>query len=169
MANNMQMRIRAKTPLETRFFRYVEPMMDDRGCWEWRGNMIRGTQPWPMHYGRVKIDKRTVTAHRVSWMVHFGDIPSGLNVCHKCDNPSCVNPGHLFLGTQSQNMRDMGDKGRGQARKERCPEGHPYSGDNLKVDIRLETGRPKRQCRLCRRARERLRHRHRPGPSDTPC
>ncbi len=56
--------------------------------------------------------KVTIGAHRASWQIHYGDIPHGLFVCHHCDNPSCVRPDHLFLGTQQQNIDDMMKKGR---------------------------------------------------------
>ncbi len=78
-----------------------------RGCWLWTGTKNRGG------YGRVTIKKPvTAMAHRVAWELAKGPIPSGLSVLHRCDVPGCVNPKHLWLGTNADNMRDMFAKGR---------------------------------------------------------
>ncbi len=63
-------------------------------------------------YGRIRINGKQHLSHRVSWEVHNGVIPCGMFVCHRCDNPRCINPEHLFLGTHSANMADMSSKGR---------------------------------------------------------
>lgn len=65
-----------------------------------------------MGYGKVKRNGVTTVAHRVSWEMENGPIPDGLQVCHHCDNPPCVNPEHLFLGTQKNNLDDRNRKGR---------------------------------------------------------
>jgi hypothetical protein len=71
------------------------------GCHHWQGCLqSRG-------YGQVRIDGVIYYAHRLGWELTRGFIPEGLNVLHKCDNPKCVNPEHLFLGTQKDNIRDM--------------------------------------------------------------
>jgi hypothetical protein len=77
-------------------------------CWEWTG------QRNAKGYGLVAPSKRgrSRLAHRVAWAAERGPLPDGLNVLHRCDNPPCVRPDHLFLGTQRENMRDRDAKGR---------------------------------------------------------
>ena len=90
-----------------RFWKKVDKDSNPNGCWEWTGWKELG-------YGHLKYKTETIKAHRFSVMIDGRD-PSGLFVCHSCDNPSCVNPNHLFLGTLQDNHKDMMNKGRNKS------------------------------------------------------
>ncbi len=94
----------SKDQLE-RFWSKVDKQGPDE-CWEWLACKTTGGR------GQFWIDYRMYGAHRVSWYLTYGPIPKGLFVCHHCDNPSCVNTAHLFLGTNQDNMLDASRKGR---------------------------------------------------------
>lgn len=83
----------------------------ETGCWEWVGTK-RGESAG-VYYGGTSIGGKSILAHRASYELYVGKIPDGMLVCHKCDNPKCVNPEHLFLGTHFDNARDMSIKNRG--------------------------------------------------------
>jgi hypothetical protein len=146
------MTTKIEIPPEKRFWKFVAPMTDDRGCWEWAGALVNG-------YGSFDHKK----AHRVSWEMHFGPIPKstgahGTCVLHRCDNPSCVNPRHLFLGSNRDNAIDRERKGRGAktifaainarlAKTARaCPRGHAV--DEINTGRRVNGTR---YCRVCQR------------------
>lgn len=98
----------------TRFWMYVK-RADGDGCWEWTGQRSRegASRRRGAGYGQfMGTWTRIVQAHRYSWELHNGPIPGGMFVCHRCDNPGCVRPDHLFLGTPKDNTDDMVRKGR---------------------------------------------------------
>jgi hypothetical protein len=135
--------------VEARFWSYVnkEPGQGPNGeCWEWTASKSY------LGYGYFKLDKIR-KPHRISWEIaNKAKIPAGLFVLHSCDNPPCVNPAHLAVGTNSQNMKEMYARGRSippGARRTHCPKGHPLSGDNLK-EARLKLGL--RECLACSKA-----------------
>ena len=96
--------------LEQRFWHYTQKRKK-KDCWPWT------LKPISVGYGRLTWKRRTIRAHRLSWIVNFGPIPRGKCVLHSCDNRRCVNPNHLFLGDPTSNMKDRDAKGR-QARGE---------------------------------------------------
>lgn len=91
------------------FSRYVAA--NDGQCWEWRGPKDKNG------YGKICHGGKHMRGHRVSYELHKGPIPPDKMVCHTCDNPSCVNPAHLFIGDSSSNMIDMVQKNRGPLQK----------------------------------------------------
>lgn len=95
-----------------------EPMS---GCWLWTACLLKGG------YGMMGVHGTNELAHRLSWRIHKGEIPDGLCVCHHCDNRSCVNPDHLFLGTYQDNMTDKVRKGRQNRIPTQLGEQSPHS------------------------------------------
>lgn len=128
------------------------------GCLEWQGRRNIGG------YGVVQFRKKQWPAHRVSWTLFRGEIPSGAShdfcVLHRCDNPPCINPNHLFLGSQRENVFDSIKKkrhydiGKSERLATHCLRGHRLSGDNLHV---LRNGA--RKCRACDALRHRMKRR----------
>ena len=126
------------------------------GCHIWTGSRNNAA------YGTTRNNGKNVIASRASYVIYKGEIPHGMVVCHSCDNPPCVNPAHLFLGSQSDNMKDAVAKGRQhEVKKTHCPQGHEYAGDNLymrpnKNDRNNKNGR---MCRVCLKTNDKRKRR----------
>jgi hypothetical protein len=115
-------------PVAERLWSRVDFSLGRAGCWVWIGRRDRHG------YGLLRALGNRF-AHRVAYVVAVGPIPAGLSVLHRCDNPPCVNPAHLWLGTQADNLRDMVGKRRSGSRPERL-------SDAQVAEIRSRTPRP---------------------------
>lgn len=104
---------------------YVDRSAGPDRCWPWTGARIRGNGRWG-HYGISGVAGHSRLAHRMAWEVAVGPVPEGMFVCHRCDNPPCCNPAHLFLGTAADNNRDMVTK-----RRDRRPIGDAHPNARL--------------------------------------
>jgi hypothetical protein len=123
-----------KRPVQERFWEKVHKSTDPSDCWTW----LAGRNHWG--YGTFGINRHSFLAHRVAWEMKNGPIPLGVCVLHRCDNRPCLNPDHLFLGTQTENVRDMDEKGR-----RKPPRGERNASSRLKAsdipEIRLLYGK----------------------------
>ncbi|MBR2118468.1 MAG: HNH endonuclease [Afipia sp.] len=134
-----------------RFWKKVDRRSDD-DCWNWLGCKDR-----PNGYGTMYVDGRHRRATRISWEMHNRrPFPSGMDACHTCDNPACVNPRHIWPGTRLQNVMDAVSKGRQQppvlfgadhpqGGKTHCKLGHAFTEENTRI-----TTKGFRECRACR-------------------
>lgn len=109
-------------PIEERFWTKVDTSGGDDACWPWTAKSRTA-----FGYGVVSVNRRARGAHICAWNLSHGEIPKGQCVLHRCDNPICVNPQHLFLGTKKDNTRDMMAKGRMVAPPTFYGEMHPHA------------------------------------------
>jgi hypothetical protein len=121
-----------------KFSRHVEIPEDPNECWGWGLSKTAGGYGQMMWYGKAGY------AHRLSYSLFVGPIPSGLVIDHLCRNRGCVNPDHLEVVTNQENLRRGIHSG--PPKKSHCPKGHPYSGDNLSAK---KNGR--KSCKACAR------------------
>ena len=127
------------------------------GCYVWTGAKSSNGYGY-LCTGLGKNKKKTHSVHRTTYIECFGEIPHGKLVLHKCDNPLCINPDHLFLGTEKDNMVDMTKKKRHRNQtKTHCKHGHELNKENTKT-INKGGGIFWRLCRVCARIRDKKRY-----------
>jgi hypothetical protein len=130
--------------IEERFFQKVNKT---DSCWLWTGALSS------TGYGSMGVQRKATSAHRLSYTLFKGQIPDGMIVCHSCDVRSCVNPDHLWIGTPSDNMKDMVAKdrhGKSSRTQTHCRRGHDFNIYGFKTYTK-KNGRVGRYCQECKR------------------
>lgn len=149
-------------PLAVRLWSHVDTSGGPDACWPWTGGQVHEHGYGTLRvggYSKANPVKHKLYAHRLAWELTNGPIPAGLNVCHRCDNPPCCNPAHLFVGTQRENLQDASHKHRlpgpgtsgdhHHARQQtQCKHGHLFDEANT---LWLKNGT--RACRTCAKDR----------------
>ena len=131
------------TDVTSYFYRRIKKT---KTCWLWRGALHTSKKrKWIYPYGQLHVKGLPSQAHRLSWEIHYGAIPDGLFILHKCDNPPCVRPDHLKSGTAKDNNRDALVKGHSIQWKGSCKKGHPLD------DVYIYPNKRQRYCRRCSR------------------
>jgi hypothetical protein len=129
--------------IERRFWGNVDKSYSARGCWLWTASFTGKTHK----YGQISVRGHIWKAHRLAYLLHNGEIPTGLHVRHTCDNPSCVNPDHLLAGTHQDNMRDAVERGRFFVERHNirthCYKGHLFTPETVYIS------KGNRRCKIC--------------------
>lgn len=145
--------------IESRFNEKWVPVTET-GCWLWTAAVAGGAGG--MWYGYMSVGGKggaAKRAHRISYELYKGDIPNGMLVRHKCDNPLCVNPDHLELGTHKDNSSDMTERGRhARSGQTHCKRGHELNDENAYTNKRGH-----RYCKVCKREDQKIKHREKRG------
>jgi len=131
---------------QARFWKFVQTHDSAHRCWDWLG--VRGSEEG---YGQFQFENRVFVATHVALALDGRGVPVGLFACHACDNPSCVNPSHLFVGSQTDNMQDRKRKGGYKSFREgtrtHCKRGHELKSESVYLSREGHIS-----CRLCRKA-----------------
>jgi hypothetical protein len=138
--------------MNKKIFKSYLILTDKSGCWIWSRYKDKAG------YGKLYFRNKVYLAHRVSYILYKTEIPKGSCVLHKCDQPSCCNPNHLFIGSQADNVKDMIKKGRSKSgifnsKKTHCPKGHEYTPDNIYSN---GIKRSQRLCATCCKLRAKI-------------
>lgn len=133
-------------PLMLERFKFLTVIDPATGCWNWTG------RPGHNGYAQASFRGKRIRINRLMYMVAKGPIPDGQVVMHSCDNRQCVNPEHLSVGAQRDNLLDCLNKGRNfHSNKTHCPRGHAYDAENQRIELRVTNGRYRRVCKPCQR------------------